>query len=155
MIKPITGETALRQLKVILKSAGLPNIRFHDLRHTFATHAVSAGIAPKTLSSILGHSKASFSLDRYINSSPVKTPFLSLPLLRSVFYNSIPSPNILLIKNLSTSAFKYIICSGLLQILNAFFMKNRRKSAKDSRRISVLCNFNRICFYGLSAISVK
>ena len=63
--KPITGETALRQLKVILKSSGLPNIRFHDLRHTFATHAVSAGIDPKTLSSILGHSKASFSLDRY------------------------------------------------------------------------------------------
>lgn len=63
--KPITGESALRQLKVILKSSGLPNIRFHDLRHTFATHAVSAGIDPKTLSSILGHSKASFSLDRY------------------------------------------------------------------------------------------
>ena len=63
--KPIMGESALRQLKVILKSSGLPNIRFHDLRHTFATHAVSAGIDPKTLSSILGHSKASFSLDRY------------------------------------------------------------------------------------------
>ena len=63
--KPITGEAALNRLKQILEAEGLPSIRFHDLRHTFATHAVSAGIDPKTLSSILGHSKASFSLDRY------------------------------------------------------------------------------------------
>lgn len=62
---PIPGDMALHQLRRILDSAGLPCIRFHDLRHTFATHAVSAGIDPKTLSSILGHSKASFSLDRY------------------------------------------------------------------------------------------
>lgn len=63
--KPMKGERAVKQLKKILDEVGLPNIRFHDLRHTFATHAVSAGIDPKTLSSILGHSKASFSLDRY------------------------------------------------------------------------------------------
>jgi integrase len=65
MSKPMPGDIALRRLRKILESAGLPHIRFHDLRHTFATHAVSAGIDPKTLSSILGHSKASFSLDRY------------------------------------------------------------------------------------------
>ena len=63
--KPMPGDLALKRLRMILESAGLPHIRFHDLRHTFATHAVSAGIDPKTLSSILGHSKASFSLDRY------------------------------------------------------------------------------------------
>ena len=40
-------------------------MRFHDLRHTFATHAASSGIDPKTLSSILGHTKASFTLDTY------------------------------------------------------------------------------------------
>ena len=62
---PIRGDVAAKELNKILESAGLPHIRFHDLRHTFATHAVSAGIDPKTLSSILGHSKASFSLDRY------------------------------------------------------------------------------------------
>lgn len=63
--KPMPGDVALNRLRKILDSASLPCIRFHDLRHTFATHAVSAGIDPKTLSSILGHSKASFSLDRY------------------------------------------------------------------------------------------
>ena len=40
-------------------------MRFHDLRHTFATHAASNGIDPKTLASLLGHTKASFTLDRY------------------------------------------------------------------------------------------
>ena len=40
-------------------------IRFHDLRHTFATHALTAGVDAKTLSGILGHTNASFTLDTY------------------------------------------------------------------------------------------
>ena len=39
--------------------------RFHDLRHTFSTHALSSGVDAKTLSGILGHSRASFTLDTY------------------------------------------------------------------------------------------
>ena len=56
---------AYRQLKKILTEAGLPSIRFHDLRHTFATHALAGGVDAKTLSGILGHTKASFTLDTY------------------------------------------------------------------------------------------
>ena len=62
---PMNPSSAYTQLKRILKEAGLPDMRFHDLRHTFATHAASNGIDPKTLASILGHTKASFTLDRY------------------------------------------------------------------------------------------
>ena len=40
-------------------------IRFHDLRHTFATHAMRSGVDAKTLSGILGHANASFTLDTY------------------------------------------------------------------------------------------
>ena len=43
----------------------LPPIRFHDLRHTFATHALTSGVDAKTLSGILGHTNASFTLDTY------------------------------------------------------------------------------------------
>ena len=57
--------TAYQQLKKYLKKAGLPSIRFHDLRHTFTSHAANTGIEPKTLSEIVGHSKASFTLDTY------------------------------------------------------------------------------------------
>ena len=62
---PISPASAYRKLKVILKHADLPLIRFHDLRHTFATHATKIGVDPKTLSGILGHTNASFTLDRY------------------------------------------------------------------------------------------
>ena len=62
---PFDPAKAYRQLKSILKKGNLPNIRLHDLRHTFTSHAANSGIAPKTLSEIVGHSKASFTLDHY------------------------------------------------------------------------------------------
>ena len=62
---PANPDSAYRRLKVLLKQAGLPDIRFHDLRHTFATHALASGVDAKTLSGILGHTNASFTLDTY------------------------------------------------------------------------------------------
>lgn len=62
---PTAPSSAYHRLKVILKGAGLPAIRFHDLRHTFATHALTSGVDAKTLSGILGHTNASFTLDTY------------------------------------------------------------------------------------------
>ena len=63
--QPISPASAYRKLKAILKNAELPLIRFHDLRHTFATHATQGGVDPKTLAGILGHTNASFTLDTY------------------------------------------------------------------------------------------
>ena len=63
--QPVSPSKAYRRLKELLQEAGLPDIRFHDLRHTFATHALSCGVDAKTLSGILGHTKASFTLDTY------------------------------------------------------------------------------------------
>lgn len=62
---PMNPTAAYRQLKAILSEHGLPDIRFHDLRHTFATHALANGVDAKTLSCILGHTKASFTVDTY------------------------------------------------------------------------------------------
>ena len=63
--QPASPGTAYNHLKTLLKRAGLPSIRFHDLRHTFATHALASGVDAKTLSGILGHTQASFTLDTY------------------------------------------------------------------------------------------
>ena len=63
--KPMNPSTGYNKLKSILKAAGLPDIRFHDLRHTFATHALTSGVDAKTLAGILGHTNASFTLDTY------------------------------------------------------------------------------------------
>ena len=62
---PISPGAAYLRLKEILKRANLPDIRFHDLRHTFSTHALSSGVDARTLAGILGHTNASFTLDTY------------------------------------------------------------------------------------------
>jgi hypothetical protein len=53
------------RLKVLCKIAGLPELTWHGLRHTFATLALEAGRSPKRVSAILGHSKLSTTLDIY------------------------------------------------------------------------------------------
>ncbi len=55
--------------KRILKDAGLEHIRFHDLRHTFATMALQNGVDVKTVSSMLGHYDAGFTLRTYTHST--------------------------------------------------------------------------------------
>ncbi|MFZ0169297.1 MAG: site-specific integrase [Candidatus Dormiibacterota bacterium] len=49
----------------LLKRAGLPVIRFHDLRHTAATLLLSQGVHPKVASEMLGHATVAITLDRY------------------------------------------------------------------------------------------
>ena len=67
---PKTGEmyhpdSVVNIHKKILKDAGLEHLRFHDLRHTFATLALQNGVDVKTVSSMLGHYSAGFTLDTY------------------------------------------------------------------------------------------
>ena len=61
----MSPDSVLHMLQRVLKRAGLPRIRFHDLRHTFATMALQNGVDVKTVSSMLGHYSAGFTLDTY------------------------------------------------------------------------------------------
>ena len=59
-----------RSLKALLKRAGLPPIRFHDLRHTCATLMFSQNVNPKVASEMLGHSTIAITLDTYSHVLP-------------------------------------------------------------------------------------
>jgi integrase len=59
-----------RHFKPLLRSAGLPNIRLYDLRHTAATLALSAGVSPKIVSEQLGHASVAFTLEVYSHVLP-------------------------------------------------------------------------------------
>ena len=67
--QPTRPSAAYERTKALLKQAGLPDLRFHDLRHTFATHALASGVDVKTLSGILGHTRAAFTLDTYTHTT--------------------------------------------------------------------------------------
>ena len=62
---PMSPDSVLHMLQRVLKRAGLPKVRFHDLRHTFATLALQNGVDIKTVSGMLGHFSAGFTLDTY------------------------------------------------------------------------------------------
>ena len=71
---PVTGEmyhpdSVVKLHEKILKDAGLEHIRFHDLRHTFATLALQNGVDVKTVSSMLGHYDAGFTLRTYTHAT--------------------------------------------------------------------------------------
>ena len=48
-----------------MKGLGIPNIRIHDLRHTYAVNSLRAGDDIKTVQENLGHATAAFTLDFY------------------------------------------------------------------------------------------
>ena len=54
----------------LLRKAGLPVIRFHDLRHTAATLMLGRGVHPKVVAEMLGHSQISITLDLYRHVTP-------------------------------------------------------------------------------------
>ena len=66
---PRNPQSVFKKVKEILKKADCKNIRFHDLRHTFATTALANGMDVKTLSSIIGHVSSETTLDIYLHST--------------------------------------------------------------------------------------
>jgi len=66
----IRPDYAWKKLKKLLNAHNLPNIRFHDLRHTFATILLEAGEHPKIVSEMLGHSSITITLDTYSHVLP-------------------------------------------------------------------------------------
>src|SRR5690606_32057461 len=56
--------------KPLLERAGLPSIRFHDLRHSAASILLEMGVHPKIVAEMLGHSQISITMDIYSHAIP-------------------------------------------------------------------------------------
>jgi integrase len=52
------------------RTVGLPAIRLHDIRHSYATAGLAAGVPPKVMSERLGHATVAFTLDIYTSALP-------------------------------------------------------------------------------------
>lgn len=63
--RPLSPSHVSKHFTSILRKAGLPHIRLHDLRHTHATLLLAAGIHPKIVSERLGHSTITLTFDTY------------------------------------------------------------------------------------------
>lgn len=61
----LCNQTVYLAFKKVVKSLGLEEVRFHDLRHTFAVNSLKSGDDIKTVQENLGHHTAAFTLDTY------------------------------------------------------------------------------------------
>jgi integrase len=68
--QPLAPTSVTWYFRRVADSAGLPRIRFHDLRHTCATLLLSRGVHPKVVQEMLGHASISMTLDTYSHVLP-------------------------------------------------------------------------------------
>ncbi|NLE09366.1 MAG: tyrosine-type recombinase/integrase, partial [Dehalococcoidales bacterium] len=64
-LEPLGDSVLTHDFQRVAKRAGLAGVRFHDLRHTFASLMLLRGAKPKVISEALGHSSVAFTMDVY------------------------------------------------------------------------------------------
>ena len=66
---PIDPATICAKLKRVFEEAGIEYIRFHNLRHTFATQAITNGVEAETLAILMGHADPMFTINTYTHNT--------------------------------------------------------------------------------------
>jgi integrase len=66
----IGDRNLIRHYKLMLERGGLPNIRFHDLRHSCATLLITLGVHPRIIMEILRHAQISTTMNLYGHAIP-------------------------------------------------------------------------------------
>ncbi len=67
---PLEAGNVVRSFKRLLAQAGLPSMRFHDLRHSCATLLLAAGVPARVVMDILGHSQIGLTMNTYSHVLP-------------------------------------------------------------------------------------
>lgn len=68
--RPVSAQTLRKDFAKMTAEAGLPRIRVHDLRHSYATIMLSLGVHPKVVQEALGHSTIQQTIDTYSHLIP-------------------------------------------------------------------------------------
>lgn len=68
--KALDGRNVTRRFQAALATAGLPRMRFHDLRHSCASLLLAQGVSPRVVMETLGHSQVSLTLNTYAHVLP-------------------------------------------------------------------------------------
>lgn len=82
---PVHPDTVSNTFDRRVRACGLPRIRLHDLRHTWATLALEANIPVKVVSEVLGHNSPAFTLDVYSHVTPVMMEDLARTVGAAIF----------------------------------------------------------------------
>jgi integrase len=82
---PIHPDKFRKRFEVRIGRSGLPPVRFHDLRHTYATLALQAGVHAKVVPEILGHANIGITLDTYSHAIPAMQESAAATVARLVF----------------------------------------------------------------------
>jgi integrase len=68
--RPVCPDVVRQRFNRLVARLGLPVIRLHDVRHSYATAALAAGVHPKIVSERLGHASVAFTLTQYSHVLP-------------------------------------------------------------------------------------
>lgn len=63
--KRVTPQALYRAFKIVVTELGMPDVRFHDLHHSYAVVSLKSGDDVKTVQENLGHATSAFTLDTY------------------------------------------------------------------------------------------
>ena len=72
--RPIHPQRFSTRFEQLARAAGLPRIRLHDVRHSYASAALAAGIPAKVVSERLGHATIAITMDTYSHVIPGLAP---------------------------------------------------------------------------------
>jgi integrase len=68
--QPLDGVSVTKRFQKLLRDAGLPRMRFHNLRHSCASLLLAQGVSPRQVMEVLGHSQISLTLNTYAHILP-------------------------------------------------------------------------------------
>ena len=89
---PLDPASVRKRIQIILNHAGCRKLRFHDLRHTFATLSLEAGMDVKTLSAIIGHNSVSTTLNVYTHVTDTMRAQAAAAIDRAITGSTAPIP---------------------------------------------------------------